>query len=178
MVGVHAGLRAGWTRPGNTLRLLLASVGRLKAGAERDLVARYIERARASGRALGFGDVQMVEIAESSARRAEDRMAEEGTALLAACPPGALLVALDPRGRNLSSEDLATRMGQERDNGRAAMCLLIGGADGLSDAVRSRAGLLLAFGAATFPHQLVRVMLAEQLYRGMTILAGHPYHRA
>ncbi|MGE4373554.1 MAG: 23S rRNA (pseudouridine(1915)-N(3))-methyltransferase RlmH [Xanthobacter sp.] len=160
------------------MRVLLACVGRLKAGAERDLVARYLERARASGRALGFGDVQMLEISESSARRAEDRMAEEGTALLAACPPGTFLVALDPSGRNLPSEDLATRMARERDDGRPAVCLVIGGADGLSDAVRSKANLLLAFGAATFPHQLVRVMLAEQVYRAMTILSGHPYHRA
>ncbi len=160
------------------MRLVLACVGRLKAGAERDLVARYVERARASGRALGFGDVQMLEIAESSARRAEDRMAEEGTALLAACPAGSFLVALDPRGRHLSSEDLSARLGAERDAGRPAICLIIGGADGLSDAVRARAGVLLAFGAATFPHQLVRVMLAEQIYRAMTILSGHPYHRA
>ncbi|MGQ3674508.1 23S rRNA (pseudouridine(1915)-N(3))-methyltransferase RlmH [Xanthobacter sp. TB0139] len=160
------------------MRILLACVGRLKAGAERDLVARYLERARASGRALGFGDVQMLEIAESSARRAEDRMAEEGAALLAACPPGTFLVALDPRGRNLPSEELSARMARERDDGRPAICLVIGGADGLSDAVRSKASLLLAFGAATFPHQLVRVMLAEQIYRAMTILSGHPYHRA
>lgn len=160
------------------MRLVLACVGRLKAGAERDLVARYLERIRPAGRPLGLGPCDMVEIAESAARRAEDRMAEEGAALLAALPPGAGLVALDPRGRNLSSPDFAQRIASERDGGLSALAFVIGGADGLSDPVRERASLLLAYGAATFPHQLVRVMLAEQLYRAVTILAGHPYHRA
>lgn len=160
------------------MRLVLLCVGRLKAGAERDLVARYLERARAAGRALGFTAVDMVEIAESSARRAEDRMAEEGAAILAALPPGAGLVVLDPRGRNLTSEDFAAHLGTLRDGGTPALACIIGGADGLADSVRARAGRLVAYGAATFPHQLVRVMLAEQVYRAVTILAGHPYHRA
>ncbi len=160
------------------MRLVLLCVGRLKAGAERDLVARYLERARAAGRALGFTAVDMVEIAESSARRAEDRMAEEGAAILAALPAGAGLVVLDPRGRNLSSEDFAAHLGALRDGGTLALACIIGGADGLSESVRARAGRLVAYGAATFPHQLVRVMLAEQIYRAVTILAGHPYHRA
>ncbi|MFG1295284.1 23S rRNA (pseudouridine(1915)-N(3))-methyltransferase RlmH [Xanthobacter variabilis] len=160
------------------MRLLLVCVGRLKAGAERDLVARYLERARAAGRAQGFSAVDMVEISESAARRAEDRMAEEGAAILGAVPPGTGLMVLDPRGKNVSSEDFSRRLGALRDGGMPALALVIGGADGLSDAVRARAELLLAYGAATFPHQLVRVMLAEQLYRAVTILAGHPYHRA
>lgn len=160
------------------MRLILVCVGRLKAGAERDLVARYLERARAAGRALGFTAVDMVEIAESSARRAEDRMAEEGSAIVSAVPASAALVVLDPRGKNVSSVDFAHRLGGLRDGGTPALALVIGGADGLADAVRARAELLLAYGAATFPHQLVRVMLAEQVYRAVTILAGHPYHRA
>jgi 23S rRNA (pseudouridine1915-N3)-methyltransferase len=160
------------------VRLALVCVGRLKAGAERDLVARYLERARAAGRALGFTAVDMVELPESSARRAEDRMAEEGSAILAVAPAGASLLVLDPRGKNVSSEDFAHRLGRLRDGGTPALALVIGGADGLSEAVRARADLLLAYGAATFPHQLVRVMLAEQVYRAVTILAGHPYHRA
>lgn len=105
-------------------------------------------------------------------------MAEEGAAILSAIPPGAALMVLDPRGKNVSSEDFARRMGSLRDGGLPALACIIGGADGLSDAVRARAELLVAYGTATFPHQLVRVMLAEQLYRGVTILAGHPYHRA
>ncbi|MFS8036437.1 23S rRNA (pseudouridine(1915)-N(3))-methyltransferase RlmH [Xanthobacter sp. AM11] len=160
------------------MRLVLACVGRLKAGAERDLVTRYLERIRPAGRPLGFGACDMLEIAESAARRPEDRMAEEGAALLAAVPPGAGLIALDPRGRDVSSEDFAARMASDRDGGRPALAFVIGGADGLAPAVRTRADLLLSYGRATFPHQLVRVMLAEQIYRAVTILAGHPYHRA
>ncbi len=160
------------------MRISLVCIGRLKAGAERDLVTRYVERARASGRALGLVGFETLEFSESAARRAEDRMNEEGAALLAAIPPGAMAVVLDPRGRSLTSEDFATRIQTARDSGTAALCLIIGGADGLAESLRARAQLMLAFGAATFPHQLVRVMLAEQLYRATTILSGHPYHRA
>ena len=160
------------------MRLVLACVGRLKAGAERELVTRYVDRARAGGRQVGFTQVDMVAIGESTARRPEDRMAEEGAALVAAFPPDAALVMLDPRGRNLSSEAFTDWLRERRDGGSGSICLVIGGADGLSEHVRSRAGLLLAYGAATFPHQLVRVMAAEQLYRAVTILSGHPYHRA
>lgn len=160
------------------MRLVLACVGRLKAGAERELVTRYVERIRPAGRPLGLGPCDMIEIAESAARRPEDRMAEEGAALLAALPAGAGLVVLDPRGRSLSSEDFAARIASDRDVGAPALAFVIGGADGLSDQVRARAGLMIAYGAATFPHQLVRAMLAEQIYRAVTILAGHPYHRA
>lgn len=160
------------------MRVLLLCVGRLKAGAERDLVTRYVDRAKAGGRSLGFSAFDTIELSESAARRPDDRMAEEGQAILAAIPAGATVFALDPRGRNLTSEALSERLRVDRDSGVPAACFLIGGADGLSDAVRNRADVLLAFGAATFPHQLVRVMLAEQVYRATTILAGHPYHRA
>lgn len=160
------------------MRLVLACVGRLKAGAERDLVARYVDRIRPAGRPLGLGPCDMIEITESAARRAEDRMAEEAAALLSALPAGAGLVVLDPRGRNLSSEDFARRIAADRDGGLSALAFVIGGADGLGEEVRARASLMIAYGAATFPHQLVRAMLAEQIYRAVTILAGHPYHRA
>ncbi|MFG1351738.1 23S rRNA (pseudouridine(1915)-N(3))-methyltransferase RlmH [Xanthobacter autotrophicus] len=160
------------------MRLVLACVGRLKAGAERDLVTRYVDRIRPAGRPLGLGPCDMIEIPESAARRAEDRMAEEGAALLAALPAGAGLIVLDPRGRQVSSADFAARVAAERDGGLSALAFVIGGADGLCDAVRDKAMLMVAYGTATFPHQLVRVMLAEQIYRAVTILAGHPYHRA
>lgn len=160
------------------MRILLICVGRLKAGAERDLVARYLDRAKASGRSLGLSGFETVELSESSARRPEDRMAEEGQGILAAIPAGSTVVVLDPRGKSLSSEDFSARVRIDRDRGVPALCLIIGGADGLSEALRTRADVLLAFGAATFPHQLVRVMLAEQVYRATTILSGHPYHRA
>lgn len=160
------------------MRILIACIGRMKAGAERDLVARYLDRAKAGGRSLGLSGFDVVEFSESSARRPADRMADEASALLGALPPGARLTLLDPRGRPVSSEDFAARIGSERDAGAADFCLMIGGADGLADSVRARADLMISYGAATFPHQLVRVLLAEQLYRATTILSGHPYHRA
>ena len=87
------------------------------------------------------------------------------------------MVALDERGRDLTSRDLASTFGRWRDDARTRLAFLIGGPDGHGDAVRARADLLLSFGRMTWPHRLVRVMLAEQLYRAATILAGHPYHR-
>lgn len=105
-------------------------------------------------------------------------MAEEGTSLLGALAAETAVIALDPRGSELSSEQLAADIAALRDRGVRAMSFLIGGADGLSPAARGRADRLIAFGRATFPHQLVRVMMAEQLYRATTILAGHPYHKA
>ncbi len=160
------------------MRILICCIGRMKAGAERDLVARYLDRAKAGGRALGLSGFEVIEHPESAARRAEDRMAEEGAALSSSFPSGIRLCVLDPRGKHLSSEEFSGRIGRERDQGASAFACIIGGADGLSPELRSRADLMLAFGAATFPHQLVRVMLAEQIYRATTILAGHPYHRA
>ena len=102
----------------------------------------------------------------------------EGPELLAAVPPGAVVVALDGRGRDLTSEAFADQLGRWRDEGTRAVAFLIGGADGLGPAVRERASLVLSLGSMTWPHMLVRAMLAEQLYRATTILAGHPYHRA
>ncbi|MDR6952434.1 23S rRNA (pseudouridine1915-N3)-methyltransferase [Ancylobacter sp. 3268] len=156
---------------------MIVAVGRLKAGPERELCARYIDRTAKGARALGLSGPDIVEIGESAARRPDDRMAEEGAAILAALPEGAAVVALDPRGAQISSEEIAGDLAARRDRGTRALVLLIGGADGLSPPVRARADKLLAFGRATFPHQLVRVMLAEQLYRATTILAGHPYHK-
>ena len=158
------------------MKLVVAAVGRLKAGPERDLAARYRERAAAIGRSLGFRSVDVVEIDESR-RRGADRVTKETTRLCAAIPENAAIVALDARGKALSSTDLAGRLERWRDRGTPAIIFLIGGADGLAERLRGRAELALGFGAATWPHQLVRIMLLEQIYRAMTILAGHPYHR-
>ena len=121
-----------------------------------------------------------LEIREVEARRAADgpaRMREESTLLLAQRPAAVPLVALDPRGRPCSSEDLAGLLGDWRDRGEGGAAFAIGGADGHADAVRAASDRVLSFGPATFPHLLVRVMLAEQLYRAHSILTGHPYHR-
>ena len=160
------------------MRVLVLAVGRLKNGPERDLAARYRERAAALGRGHGVPACDLVEIPESRARRAADRLAEEGAAILSSLPADAALIAYDERGRaDLSSEALAERVGAWRDAARPVLAIAIGGADGLDAAVRARADLILAFGAATLPHGLVRVLALEQVYRTLTILAGHPYHR-
>lgn len=157
--------------------ITLAAIGRLKAGPERLLVERYLERAEQTGRALGF-TLRVREFAESKAGRAEDRKAQEADALLAAVPDGARLVLLDEHGAVLASAAFAERLGAWRDAGARDVVFAIGGADGHGAAVRARADQTLAFGAMTWPHQIVRLLLAEQIYRATTILCGHPYHRA
>lgn len=159
------------------MRLAVIAVGRLKDGPERELCERYRERAQALGRGLGLGGPDIVEISESRARRPEERKREEAEAILGKLQPG-LVIALDERGKTLDSEAFAARIVAARDAGTAAATLLIGGADGLAGEIRERAGLTLAFGALTIPHQIVRALVLEQLYRTMTIIAGHPYHRA
>lgn len=159
------------------MRILIAAVGRMKAGAERDLVARYLDRAGKLGRTLGIPKVDVIEIPEARAPRAADRMAEEAAALSALLPERAIRVVLDERGRTMPSADFSARLARWRDEGAPALAFLIGGADGHGPALRESADLLLSFGAMTWPHQLVRVMAAEQIYRALTVIAGHPYHR-
>ena len=160
------------------MRILLAAVGRLKQGAERDLAASYRKRAEATGRPLGLRDVEIIEIRESRAQNAERRRVEESIAIANVIPERAIVVILDAAGESLASPALASLLRQWRAEDRPAVCFVIGGADGLAPSLHERANLKLAFGAATWPHQLVRIMLLEQLYRAATILAGHPYHRA
>lgn len=160
------------------MRIVVIAVGRLKQGPERELAERYRERFDDIGRKLGFRDLVISEISESRARDAVARVAEEAAAISAAIPEGSAVVALDERGKNLDSAVFARTLGTWRDQSVASTIFLIGGADGLSPELSARARLAMAFGSATWPHQMVRVMLLEQLYRAATILAGHPYHRA
>ncbi len=160
------------------MRILVAAVGRLKQGAERDLAADYRKRAEAIGRSFGLREIEIVEIRESRAHDAERRRVEESIAIANVIPERSIVVILDERGDNLDSAALAATLRRWREEDRSAVCFIIGGADGLAQSLRERAKLKLAFGAATWPHQLVRIMLLEQLYRAGTILAGHPYHRA
>jgi 23S rRNA (pseudouridine1915-N3)-methyltransferase len=159
------------------MRLLIVAVGRGRAGPERRLADDYLDRARRLAPRLGFRGLDVIEIDESRRREAALRRDEEAAALLAACPEGAALIALDEHGENLSSPGFARRLAALRDEGRPGTCFLIGGPDGHGPMLERRATLSLAFGAATWPHLLVRVLLAEQIYRAMTILSGHPYHR-
>ncbi len=159
------------------MRLIIACVGRLKQGPERELVKRYQERASKAGRSLGLRAIEIVEIKESRARDVERRMVEESIAIATVIPDGAATVLLSETGDQLSSADFAGLLKSWRDAGRAAVALVIGGADGLAPPLHDKADRHLAFGKATWPHQLVRVMVLEQIYRAVTILSGHPYHR-
>ncbi len=159
------------------MRLVIGAVGRLKVGPDRLLAERYLDRAARAGRGVGIRDIEIVEIKESRAREAERRIVEEAVALATILTDEATTVVLDRTGKNLASEAFAAQLSAWRDGARQAVCFVIGGADGVGELLRERADLKLAFGAATWPHQLVRIMLMEQIYRAITILAGHPYHR-
>lgn len=160
------------------MRLIIISIGRLKQGPERELAERYHERFGEIGRKLGFRGLDIHEIAESRARDPATRISEEAVAMTAAMPEKSTLIALDERGDNIESAAFARLLGRWRDEQVANCVFAIGGADGLSPELRRKAQLRMAFGAATWPHQMVRVMLLEQIYRAATILSGHPYHRA
>ena len=155
------------------MRLHLCAVGRLRAGPERALVDDYRLRFDRTGRALGLGPLVEHEVED----RRGGGMAAEAELLARAVPDGAVLAVLDERGRVLSSPEFAAQLAQWRDAGRQDLAFVIGGADGIAPALRARADFVLSFGAMVWPHLLVRVMLAEQLYRAATILAGGPYHR-
>jgi 23S rRNA (pseudouridine1915-N3)-methyltransferase len=151
------------------VRLLILAVGRLKSGPHADLQAHYAGR-------LAW-PLEIREVEERRALPAPERKAREGELLLAALPEEAVLVALDERGRSLTSPAFAERLARWREEGVKTLAFAIGGADGLAPAVLKRAALTLALGPMTWPHLLVRGLLLEQLYRAQQILAGHPYHR-
>lgn len=154
------------------MRIGLLGVGRLKDGPERSLTDDYISRTLPLARQLGFRGVDEFEVASGGG------MTAEGARLLAKIPGGAQAVRLDEGGENLTSEALARRLAGWRDEGLRDAVFLIGGAEGYSPEVRKAVPGTLAFGVQTWPHRLVRAMLAEQVYRAMTILAGTPYHKA
>jgi 23S rRNA (pseudouridine1915-N3)-methyltransferase len=160
------------------MRLVVIAVGRLKQGPERELAEAYRKRAQVTGRALGVRDIEIVEIRESRAQDVERRRIEEAIAIANIVPERAIIVILDEHGDNLDSAALAGLLQAWRAEDPPAVCFVVGGADGLAQSLQQRAKLRLAFGSATWPHQLVRVMLLEQLYRAASIVAGHPYHRA
>jgi 23S rRNA (pseudouridine1915-N3)-methyltransferase len=155
------------------MRLQVCAVGRLRTGPERVLADDYLQRFNRTARPLGLGPLTEHEVED----RKGGGMAAEADLLSRALPAGAVLVALDERGQMLSSPELAQRIADWRDAGRQDLAFVIGGADGLAPALRDRADLALSFGRLVWPHMLVRVMLAEQIYRAATILSGSPYHR-
>lgn len=160
------------------MRLLIAAIGKLKQGPERDLFAHYLGRAEAAGRKLHLAPLTAIEVAESKAATASARKDAEAQALLAKIPPTHLPVCLDPDGEALSSEAFARLLAKFRDEGAEGVAFIIGGADGLGGDALAKAAKRVSLGPMTLPHGLARIVLAEQIYRAATILAGHPYHRA
>jgi 23S rRNA (pseudouridine1915-N3)-methyltransferase len=159
------------------VRLTIAAIGRLKDGAERILVDRYVDRLK-SGKSIGLGPVREIEFAESRQAGAAERKYDEADRLLRGIAGADVRIALDETGRSLTSEAFARWLGARRDAGSREAAFVIGGPDGQGPAVLTDAQLVLSLGPMTLPHGLARVVLAEQLYRAVTILTGHPYHRA
>ncbi len=155
------------------MRIVIAAVGRLRDGPEAALAADYVSRATAHGRALGFKGVDLIEVEG----KPPGEMRAEAAALHRATPDGARKILLDERGAEWASRQLAEKLARWRDDGAGAATFWIGGADGAAQSLKDQADEKLAFGRQTWPHKLVRVMLAEQIYRAITILANTPYHR-
>jgi 23S rRNA (pseudouridine1915-N3)-methyltransferase len=159
------------------MRILIAAIGKLKDDAEREIIARYVKRCEAQGRALGLGPLEIIELPESRAANSEARKADEAQRLLKSAAAATYKIALDVEGRHMTSEAFAGLLGKQADVGTKVCALLIGGPDGHGPELLHTASLKLSLGAITLPHGLARVVLTEQLYRATTILSGHPYHR-
>ena len=160
------------------MRIVVATVGRLKQGPERELAERYRKRATDAGRKAGVSGIDVIEIKESRAGDSARRMLEESIAIANVIPEDAAVLILDGRGENLSSSALAGRLQSWRAQDTSTVVFIVGGHDGLAPRLREKSALAIAFGAATWPHQLARIMLLEQIYRAITIMTGHPYHRS
>ena len=154
------------------MRIHICAVGRMRPGPERDLTTDYLDRFTRTGRPLALGPAQIHEVEDKRG----GGMSAEAPLLARAIPEGAALVVLDERGQMLSSPEIARRIAGWRDQARD-VAFVIGGADGIDASLRDRADLAISFGRMVWPHMLVRVMLAEQIYRATTILSGSPYHR-
>ena len=159
------------------MRLVICAIGRMKAGPESELLARYVDRAAKTGRQLGVSGVDIREFAESRERNMEARCLAESGALLRSLSASARIIAMDETGRDETSLGLAGIVQDALDNGTGELAFMIGGPDGHGAELLSRANAVLRMGKMTWPHQLARVMLAEQIYRALSIRTGHPYHR-
>jgi 23S rRNA (pseudouridine1915-N3)-methyltransferase len=159
------------------MRLHILAVGFGRGTLEGPLSEDYVGRAAQLGKRMGFPAIVCEEIAVSKERDVRKRMADEALRLAKRVPDGAHIILLDAKGKGMTSEDFADMLGALRDAGTKDLAFIIGGPDGLAALPGKRAGRSLAFGPQTWPHLLVRAMLSEQIYRALTILAGHPYHR-
>lgn len=154
------------------MKVTICAVGKLRKSPELELISDYLDRFGKAGRNMGLGPAQVIEVEDKK----NMGMEAEAALIERALPPGAVLITLDERGELISSPDFAAKLGGWRDGARD-VAFVIGGADGIAPALRAKADWSLSFGRMVWPHMLVRVMLAEQLYRAGQILAGTPYHR-
>lgn len=160
------------------MKIGVYAVGKLKHGVETELCDRYIQRINGQGRGQAIGPVSVVELSESQAARVDTRKSDEAAALTARVSSDARIIVLDERGKSLKSTDFANLIKQIRDEGAPELAFCLGGPDGHGEALKTAAHRTMAFGPMTLPHGLARVLLLEQIYRAITILDGHPYHRA
>ena len=159
------------------MKLLVLAVGRLKAGSEKLLAEDYQSRIEGLGRKAGISRFSVIDIGESQGQTPVTRMDEEQRFFTGSLPPRAFTIVLDERGKTMTSPAFADMLRRHVDGGTADLAFLIGGPDGHPPATREKAGLVLSFSPMTWPHRLVRVMLFEQIYRAVTIMINHPYHR-
>lgn len=159
------------------MRLAILAVGRMKSGPERELYDRYADRISKSGKALHFMGPDLHEIVESRAQDTQKRKSEEAEQLIQLAGEGARIIVLDEKGKDLTSQEFSQLLKTEQDMGTQRLAFAIGGPDGHGDELKSVAVRKIRLGAMTWPHQIARILLVEQLYRGITILSGHPYHR-
>ena len=159
------------------MRVTIAAIGRMKQGPDRALVERYLDRLAKTGGQVGLDFRGVKEAVESRLQSVAERRKDEAEKLVSGLDESCVRIVFDERGQSMSSEDFAALIGELRDGGRREVCFFLGGPDGHDPDLAGSALKLVSFGKMTFPHQIARLMLAEQLYRASTILAGHPYHR-
>ena len=159
------------------MHLLIAVIGRLKQGPERDLALHYAERISAAGRSVALAPLEIAELVEGRGATADLRKADEAGRLLGAAAKAEVIVGLEETGKTMTSRAFAEYLRTKRDGGCARMAFAIGGPDGHGAELKRKASLILSLGAMTLPHGLARIVLLEQIYRAVTIIGGHPYHR-
>lgn len=159
------------------MKLAILAVGKMKAGPERMLYERYSDRIHKSGKQLHFQGPDLSEIPESRAQDVITRKGEEADQLLASAGESPRIILLDEYGKDCSSQMFSEVLGNEQEAGTQKLCFAIGGPDGHGDRIKNIAIRKIRFGRMTWPHQVARILLVEQIYRAVTILSGHPYHR-
>ncbi|MBI1393288.1 MAG: 23S rRNA (pseudouridine(1915)-N(3))-methyltransferase RlmH [Alphaproteobacteria bacterium] len=159
------------------MKLIIAAIGVMRAGPLRSLVDDYQARSRKLGPSLGFSGPDIRDGEVNRSLQGAARVSAEATILARFSVDSEIRIALDEHGKSMKSEAFAAQLASWRDNGRRSAAFIIGGADGHGPNLLEETDLRLSLGPATWPHMFVRAMLCEQMYRAMTILSGHPYHR-